>query len=111
MNARSIDEERWASMPLIEQMANIGSEVGRAGKWLKKGNSQLSEGAFERALDLIDATIKTGRMNKDSRKSLLYELCRARELFAESFLTGDFDNLDYLDRYFGQFALATMGCL
>ena len=106
MEIKSINEERWASMPLMEQMANIGSEVGRAGKWLKKGNSQLSEGAFDRALDLIDATIKTGRINSASRKSLLNELCRARELFAESFLTGDFDNLDYLERYFGQFALA-----
>ena len=27
----TIDIGRWAAMPLMEQMANIGSEVGRAG--------------------------------------------------------------------------------
>ena len=28
---------RWADMPFVEQMANIGSEVFRAGKWKEKG--------------------------------------------------------------------------
>lgn len=48
----------------MDQMANIGSEVGRAGKWLAKGKSQLADGAFSRGLDLIDVTIKVGRRNR-----------------------------------------------
>lgn len=93
-------------MSLLEQMANIGSEVGRTRKWLLKGNDSLSEGAFARGLDLIDITIKVGRRNDASRSCLLQELCRARDLFAESFFEKDFDNLCYLEKYFGQFALA-----
>lgn len=93
-------------MPLIEQMANIGSEVGRTRTWMEKGKPQMAERAFDRGLDLLDATIKLGRCNLDSRPCLLKELCRARELFASSFLENDLESLAYLDRYFGQFAIA-----
>ena len=48
-------------MPLVEQMANIGSEVGRT-----------------------------------------------RDLFTESYLSSDCRTLSYLDKYFGQFALAIL---
>lgn len=46
-----IDIERWREMPLIEQMANIGSEVGRTRKWAEKGNTRMAESAYLRALD------------------------------------------------------------
>lgn len=100
----TIDINRWSTMPLVEQMANIGSEVGRARKWLVKDNAQLAEGAFCRGLELVDATIRSGRGNMASRSCLLFELCRARDLFSESFLNRDLDGLDYLEKYFGQFA-------
>lgn len=93
-------------MSLMEQMANIGSEVGRAGKWLAKGKTQLAEGALFRGLDLIDVTIKVGRRNLPTRSCLLEELCRGRELLATAFLEKDFATLEYLDKYFGQFAAA-----
>jgi len=102
----SLDESRWAEMPLIEQMANIGSEVGRTVKWVSKGKRQMAENSFERALDIIDLTIKCGRLRQNGRLALLEELCRARELFCGAFLTSDIDNLSYLDKYFWQFALA-----
>lgn len=102
----TIDVERWAAMPLMEQMANIGSEVGRAGKWLGKDKLQLAESAFCRGLELIDATIRFGRGNMASRSCLLEELCRARDLFSDSFLKRDYDELAYLEKYFGQFASA-----
>ena len=91
-------------MPLMEQMANIGSEVGRARKWLGKDKPQLAEGAFFRGLELVDATIMSGRGNMASRSCLLVELCRARDLFSDSFLQRDDDTLAYLEKYFGQFA-------
>ena len=106
MEAKTVAEERWASLSLMEQMANIGSEVGRTRKWIEKGKMQTAEGAFVRALDLIDITIKVGRFNMDSRPCLLEELCRVRELFAGAFLERDADNLAYLDKYFSQFASA-----
>ena len=33
----TVSENRWHTLPLAEQMANIGSEVGRATKWQNKG--------------------------------------------------------------------------
>ena len=104
----TIDEQRWAAMPLMEQMANIGSEVGRTRKWLGKNKTQLAEGAFYRGLELLDATIKSGRCNSNmaSRSCLLLELCRARDYFSETFLNCDLDSMAYLEKYFGQFASA-----
>lgn len=102
----SIDIDRWAALPLMEQMANIGSEVGRARKWLGKDKPQLAGGAFFRGLELMDATISSGRSNMASRPCLLMELCRARDLFSDSFLQHDDDTLAYLEKYFGQFASA-----
>lgn len=102
----ALDESRWSQMPFAEQMANISSEVGRTAKWLSKGKPQMASGAFMRALDLIDITIKYGRASSPFRTCLLEELCRARELFCGSYLSEDIDNLEYLNRYFGQFAKA-----
>ena len=45
----TLDQDRWCSMTFVEQMANIGSEVGRTGKWIMKGKPQLAMGAFYRA--------------------------------------------------------------
>ena len=102
----TIDIDRWSVLPLVEQMANIGSEVGRARKWLGKDKPQLAESAFFRGLELVDATIKSGRSNMASRPCLLMELCRARDLFSDSFFKRDYDTLAYLEKYFGQFASA-----
>ena len=46
------NESRWAEMSLMEQMANVSSEVGRSYNWMRKGNATLAQGAFIRALDL-----------------------------------------------------------
>ena len=45
------DSNRWASLSLSEQMANIGSEVGRTKKWILLGKTDLADSAFIRALD------------------------------------------------------------
>ena len=100
-----LDETRWASISLAEQMANIGSEVGRSMKWLVKDKSSLAEGAYLRALDLFDLTIKYGRLSSPGRGAFLKEICRARDLYNESFITKDIESLSYLDKYFAQFAL------
>jgi len=101
-----LNEERWAAMSLAEQMANIGSEVGRSAKWLSKGKQEMDESAFLRALDLIDLTIKYGRRGMENRDCLLRELCRARECYTGAFLSKDSSTLSYLDRYFGSFVTA-----
>ncbi len=101
-----IDEQRWSKMPLMEQMANIGSEIGRTYKWVARDKPAMAEGAYLRALDLIDATVKYGRAGQASRACLLNELLRARDLFTSSYFKKDTVNLAFLDKYFGQFAKA-----
>lgn len=100
-----LDEKRWASISLAEQMANIGSEVGRSLNWLAKDKPSLADGAYLRAIDLFDITIKYGRQSSPGRGPFLKEICRARDLYNESFLTKDLETLAYLDKYFAQFAL------
>ena len=103
------DKEKWAEMDFITQMANIGSEVGRTLKWKQKKNAALARSAFIRALDLFDLTIEVGR-NKStpsSRDSMLREVLRARDQFAEEYLSDDDDAIRGSDRYFSHFAKAS----
>ena len=39
---------RWQTLPLVEQLANVGSDVARAHRWQGK-DASLSEKAFIRA--------------------------------------------------------------
>jgi hypothetical protein len=48
---------RWLEFSLVEQLADVGSEVERAIEWRNKGNRQYSQLAFERALELLSLTI------------------------------------------------------
>lgn len=106
MEYKALDNVRWAAMDFIGQMANIGSEIGRTYKWVSKGKKGLAESAFLRALDLIDLTLKYGRLNTDGRGTMLKELCRLRECFCGAYLESDTNTLSYLDRYMMDFAVA-----
>jgi hypothetical protein len=89
----------WAKFSLVEQMANIGSEVSRALR--AKDNQTRYWGAVVRALDLFYLTIEDPRW-KGRRKEIL----RVRELFAAAALGSDEyqTSLQDLDRYFDCFA-------
>ena len=76
--------ERWKKLNLCEQLANVGSEVFRAIKWRGK-NPEYSRLALERALELLDLTL---RANVDSGPRLK-ELARVREALVDYFF---FDN-------------------
>jgi hypothetical protein len=94
---------RWERLTFFEQMANIGSEVGRTINWKQKNNFDFSQKAFVRALELIDLTIADSRNIKR-----LKELCRVREVMADYFV---FDNRygstdDKWQRYFMAFNYA-----
>jgi hypothetical protein len=71
---------RWAKMPLVEQMANIGSEIERALGWRSKGSDAHARKAFERALELIDLTLGSSK-----RSAVLKELARLREAVIDYF--------------------------
>jgi len=52
----SLDE-----LTLVEQLGNIGSEVGRASRAKAQGNEQRLAGALDRALELFDLTLADAR--------------------------------------------------
>ncbi len=99
----NLAEGKWFTLSLSEQLGNVGSEVGRAANWQKKGQSEMETKALDRAFDLLDLTIADARW-QTGRK----ELCRAREVLADTFF-GDRqygDTPEKLEKYFFEFALA-----
>ncbi len=94
---------RWRQLSLVEQMANIGSEVERALNWQAKNNAAYCRQAAERALELMDLTL-------DSVKEFakLKEVARVREVLVDYF----FGENEYgftetaLRRYFFNFTYA-----
>ena len=71
---------RWSQLSFLEQMANIGSEVERALNWRVKKNTDYSQKAFERALELIDLTL-----DNDKNYAHLKEIARMREAIVDYF--------------------------
>jgi hypothetical protein len=72
---------RWQTLPLLEQLANVGSEVERALTWAAKSNPEYSLRALERGLELLDLTIADPR-----HRGRLRELTRLREILLDYFL-------------------------
>ena len=93
-------KEGWFKLTLVEQLANIGSEVSRSIKG--RGKHARYWGAVSRTLDLFYLTIADPRW-KGRRKEIL----RVRELFCAAVLESTEYNtsLEDLDKYFRYFAL------
>ena len=70
----------WNKLTLVEQMANVGSEVERTISWKNKRNPRYSKMALIRALELLDLTIACDRNRKR-----LKELTRVREALVDYF--------------------------
>ncbi|OGD62164.1 hypothetical protein A2160_01260 [Candidatus Beckwithbacteria bacterium RBG_13_42_9] len=75
-----MNHQHWTKFSLIEQLANIGSEVERTILWRKKNNPDYSQKAFERSLELLDLTLKD---SKNCQR--LRELARLREVLVDYF--------------------------
>jgi hypothetical protein len=75
----------------VEQMGNIGSEVGRTIKYFKKGDKKSFTIAFEKALELFDFTLEDERWH-DRRK----KIGEIRELFCS--LAGNTVMTDKLEK-------------
>lgn len=94
---------RWFQLSLVEQLANVGSDVIRTIKWKNKNNIAYSKKAFERALELLDLTIADPK-----NRYRLKEIVRTREVLIDYFI---FDNIysstDKLwEKYFYKFNYA-----
>lgn len=77
---KKLANDGWHHLTLLEQMANIGSEVYRAINWKNKGNLEYSNLAFYRALELIDLTIADTK-----NAGRLKEILRMREFLVDYF--------------------------
>jgi hypothetical protein len=65
-----------------------------------------AESAFARFQELIDLTIKYGRLDDPAgRSAMLEELCRFRECYCAAFLNRDMVELAAANRYLDWFAL------
>jgi hypothetical protein len=73
---------RWFEMPLCEQMANVGMDVDRAIRWRNKGELELSQKAFYRALELINLTFLDFKHPPHRRK----EIGRVKEALVDYFM-------------------------
>lgn len=61
------DRQKWQSLTIFEQMGNIGSEVGRAFAARRRGDTAAMTGAWQRGLDLLDATAEQlARQNRQN---------------------------------------------
>ena len=81
MQHTDLDKNRWFKFTVIEQMANIGSEIERAIKWRDKQNREYADLANVRALELFDLALADKR-----HKTGLKEIARARELWLDFFV-------------------------
>ena len=99
---RELAAGRWRELSLVEQLANVGSEVGRMVRWQGR-DPRLMLAAFDRALELLDLTLEDPRW-----RGRLREITRVRELLCDAMLGESRygTTLRDLDRYFLAFAVA-----
>jgi hypothetical protein len=95
---------RWQTLSLIEQLANVGSEVDRAIRAHDAGKEARRDLAIDRALELFDLTAADPRWRGPRRREVL----RAREEFCRLFFDEQVPSgsAASLQRYFLYFAAA-----
>lgn len=96
--------DRWATFSVMEQLANVGSEVERTIRAHAAGNASRFDNALARALELFDLTAADARWRGPRRREIL----RAREEFCRLFFstTPPEDSIPGLQRYFLYAAIA-----
>lgn len=94
---------RWQTFSLAMQLANVGSEVGRAMKAKDKGDKQQLRRCLDRALELLDLTIADPKHYRRLR-----EICRLREVICDYFFGENIHRSSpvLFEQYFMAFAVA-----
>jgi hypothetical protein len=96
---------RWWTLPLADQLANAGADVGRAFRAKAAGDHVRFTAALDRSLELLDLTMADARWAGPRRR----EIARMREIVCD-LLVGDNaygSTPESVDRYFLEFALAS----
>lgn len=104
MQHKDLANGKWQKLSIIEQLANIGSEVERAINWRAKNNEEYSRLALNRAFELIDLTLGC-----KLTKSRFREIARTREVLVDYFLGDNCYNssVQLWKKYFLAFGYAT----
>jgi hypothetical protein len=94
---------RWFTLTLIEQLANIGSEVECTIRATKAGEEEQKERAFARMLELLDLTLADPR-HQEQQQALL----RLRELLCDVFQGENVSNtsFEWLSQHFLESGIA-----
>jgi hypothetical protein len=102
---RELGNGRWWDLPLAEQLGHVGSEISRAVRWISR-NPAIAEGAFHRALELLDLTLADPRLRQSRPR--LREIARAREVVADFFAGPNQygSTASSLQKYFDAYAIA-----
>jgi len=79
---KDLTPERWFKFSILEQLANVGTDIERAIQWRKREEIEDSKMAFERAMDLLELTIADPK-NQGAR---LKELLIVREALIDYFV-------------------------
>ena len=95
--------KNWQKFSSLEQMGNIGSEVGRSIKAYRNNDTRAFEGALCRALDLFAMTAKTHAKTHPHR---VKEILRAKEEYLRLFYDDNFQDAEKIESYFMNFAYA-----
>lgn len=70
----------WYSMPVNVQLANVGSEVGRAISWKKRGNEQRMRSFCNKAIEFLEI-MKTDKKNIDRVRELDFCIEELKDYF------------------------------
>jgi hypothetical protein len=102
---KELSGERWFSLSLPEQMANIGSEVYRTIDAFTRNDMSRYRYAFERTMELYSLTLSDKRW-----KGRYREIARSKEFFVSLFYDSDkfkniADEFCFLNKYFLQFGV------
>ncbi|MBU1015132.1 hypothetical protein KKI17_01675 [Patescibacteria group bacterium] len=102
-SCKELAQGRWHTFSLAEQLANIGSEVGRARKWQIR-DAEHFWNAVERTLELFNLTLADKRWA--GRKK---EIARLKAVFCDAVLGGEEykSSLGELEAYFFPFMLVS----
>ena len=92
----------WSKLTLLEQLGNIGSEVGRSIKAYEKKDKSFDSALF-RALDLFEITAKCWIQSHPNR---VREILRAKEEYLRLFFDDNFSEAKEIEKYFMYFAYA-----
>lgn len=102
---KGLENDRWFTFSIFEQLGNVGSEFERAARAFERGDHDRFEKAFERMLELLDLTIEDPKWRTHHR---LRELLRLREVVCDVFHGNEIIgmSIESLKKYFLYFGIA-----